>query len=95
MIPEDQYIFIVPDEDIKPHWIPLLEQACNCIVNYEDMNPGMDFMIQATSSKPEFGDKKSVFFEEVCCLYSYKVELVRGESFKGPFSKVYISNFAL
>lgn len=95
LIPDEKLVFNVPWEEMKTEWLLQLEIASNCVANSDDMNSGLDWIMQATSSKKEYCDEKSIYFNDACCLNKWRVELVKGESLKGPFSKVYFIGFML
>ena len=94
-IPDDQYFFIIPDEELQSYWHEMLSLANGKIVNIHDTNEGMKWLMSATATKPEYCDAS---VDEVyhCCLAKYKFELAEGESaIYGPFSKVYVSGIFL
>ena len=59
------------------------------------MNSGLEWSMEATSSHKEDCNENSEFHKDACCLNEWRVELVRGESLKGPFSKFYLISYYL
>jgi hypothetical protein len=94
-VPEDQYFFIIPDNEMLPYWEEMLSLANGKLVNLDDMNAGMKWLMAATSSKKEYCDA-DVEEHHHCCLLKYKHEASKEEtSLVGPFSKVYVSGYIL
>ena len=95
LVPESEYYFILPDEDLLPEWKEMLNQANGKMANVDDLNEGMRWLMSATSSQksdcdPEIDEKYH------SCLIKYKFELSKDDvEITGPFSRVYVSGFYL
>lgn len=92
IIPDDIQFFIVPDSELKPEWVKMLELAHGKCVNIDERNDGMEWMESASSPKKEYCSN-TVLEEFHCCLRPYKISAE--DTLNGPFTKVYYTGFFL
>lgn len=90
--PEAVRFFVIPNDKLTPEHIEFLEQAQGKMINADEMNPGMEFIMSAVSKNPEHCDP-SLPEAHRCVFHPYSQD--SSKPITAPITRVYYTGFAL
>lgn len=92
LIPEETYLYLIPNE-VADKYKHYLDQAQNRMVNQDDLNDGMNFLIAACSQNEDDASEEFKKYTGLFGLYRYTTMSVPITN--QTINKVYFSGFCL
>lgn len=95
-LPEDVHLYLIPNDEITTEHLLLLMEANDKLVNNDDLNPGMEFLMAALTVEAK--DCNPDVPKEWHCIWNkYKVGKVPlvDSNLHAPITRVFKSGFIL
>lgn len=94
-LPEDVHLYLIPNDKVTMEHLLLLMEANDKLVNNDDMNPGMEFLMAALTVEAK-NCNPDVPKEWHCIWNEYKVtDMLPLSNLTGTITRVFKSGFIL